>query len=569
MFVDSRRVEDKCCLHAEVCVIGGGMAGLAVALDLGRRGISTLVLESGGFHPDEQTRDLYRGESTGIPYFFADGCRSRFLGGSSNCWGGWCRPMQAQDFECRPWVPNSGWPISLEDLRKYYSRAHSFLKLGPENYDVEFWTSAIGRNDTRRFPLSGEYLTDAVSQFSPPLRAGRDYRRELAKSKVVTVCLYANVVDIEAETGGRTVSGLRVKTLTGRDFRASGKLYVLAAGGIENARLLLASNRVAPDGIGNINDLVGRYFMDHPRVTSGVVTFCDQWSRNKLYDHKFHYQNSKISAFGTKIAAQFCTTPKFQEENGLLNSQVWFASKFPGDNTPAADAIIRFKHRFERKERPGHSIAADLLRVAASPLDSLGFVAARFLQPTWLIKQVKMQAIVEPVPDPASRVTLGEDRDKLGMPRPRLDWKLGDQVKQTFDQTLALVANELERVGIATVALDPSIAGHAWPSTFEQEGTWHHMGTTRMHVSPRFGVVDRNCLVHGMNNLFISGSSVFPTAGANFPSITLVALALRLADTLYNEIRGENAGLLSAEDAAKPDNRSAIVAGAAVSRPCP
>jgi choline dehydrogenase-like flavoprotein len=536
MFVDSRQVEDNACLHAEVCIIGGGMAGLAIALELDRQGISTLVLESGGYEPDEKTRDLYRGDSIGIPYLYADGCRSRYLGGSSNCWGGWCRPMQTHDFETRSWVQNSGWPITYEDLRPYYTRTHTFLKLGPENYDTEYWTSAMGWDYTHRFPLSGEYLTDAISQFSAPLRAGRDYHQELSKSQFITVCLYANVVAIETNPEGVSVVGLQVKTLTGRQFRAMGKNYVLGAGGIENARLLLASNRVSSAGIGNAHDLVGRYFMDHPRVTSGKVIFNDTWKRNKLYDQKFHYQNEKFSAFGTKVAAQLFPTPKFQQENGLLNSQVWFASKLPGNNTSASEALIRFKHRLEKKEKQGYTIAGDLLKLALSPLDSLEFVASRLFQPNWLIKEIKMQAIVEPVPDPSSRVILTQEKDALGMPRVSVEWKLDEQVKRTFDQTFKLVANELERIGVATVILDPQIEGQPWPSSFEYEGTWHHMGTTRMHSSPKLGVVDSDCRVYGMNNLYIAGSSVFPTSGANFPTITLIALALRLADHLCNEI---------------------------------
>ncbi len=537
MFLDARHVADGTLLEADVCIIGAGMAGLTIALEFNRRGIHSLVLESGGFRPDDRTRDLYRGYSNGIPYLFADGCRSRFLGGSSNCWGGWCRPMQEHDFEVRPWVPNSGWPFSLSELRPFYPRAHGILHLGPERYDTAFWTDAIGRHDTRQFPLSGTHIADAASQFSPPVRMGRTYRRELRDSKTVTVCLHANVVDIDTEPDARTVTGIHVRTLSGRSMRAVAKTFVLATGGIENARLLLTSNRVARAGLGNAHDLVGRYFMDHPRVTSGTVVFNNAWQRHKLYDHKFHYQNDTVAAHGTRVAAQFHTTLAAQREEGLLNSQAWFASVFPGENTPAADALIRFKHRLQGKEKQGFSVTGDLLTLAGSPLNSLGFIAARLFQPSALIKRVTMQAIVEPTPDPTSRVTLSDQRDELGMPRVRVDWRLDEQVKRTFDRTFALLAAELERIGVATVVLDPPIEGRDWPASFEREGSWHHMGTTRMHDSPRHGVVDRNCLVHGMTNLYIAGSSVFPTAGANYPSITLVALALRLADRLVCELR--------------------------------
>lgn len=534
------------------------MAGLTLAHEFNRRGIQALVLESGGFRPDDRTRDLYRGNSSGIPYLFDDGCRSRFLGGSSNCWGGWCRPMQAHDFEVRPWVPNSGWPFSSAELGSFYPRAHGILQLGPDRYDTAFWSDAIGRYDTRRFPLSGADIADAISQFSAPIRMGRAYRRELRNSQTVTVCLYANVVDIDTDASACRVTGIQLRTLSGRSLRAVAKTFVLATGGIENARLLLAARSVARAGLGNAYDLVGRFFMDHPRVTNGTVVFNTDWQRHKLYDQKFHYQNRTVAAHGTCVAAQFYTTFETQQKEGLLNSQAWLASVFPGENTPAADALIRFKHRLQGKEKQGFSVIRDLLTLAGSPLNSAGFVAARLFHPVSLVRRVMMQAIVEPTPDPMSRITLSDQRDELGMPRVRIDWRLDEQVKRTFDRTFALLAAELERSGVAKVQLDPPIEGREWPVSFEHEGTWHHMGTTRMHDSPRHGVVDRNCLVHGMNNLYIAGSSVFPTAGANYPSITLVALALRLADRLVDELDERAARITSASAAGTVTAQAAL-----------
>lgn len=541
MFIDARKVENGSLHQAEVCIVGGGMAGLTIALELEKRRISTLVLESGGFEPDEQTRDLHRGISLGLPYRFGDGCRSRYLGGSSNCWGGWCRPLQAHDFDVRDWVPYSGWPISLADLAPFYSRAHRVLELGPENYDPAFWASAVGRKDTKRFPLSGNEICDAISQFSPPLRMGHAHRRMLKNSRFISVCLYANVVDILTDPQAGSVSALSVRTLTGRSFSATAGVFVLAAGGIETARLLLASNATVEAGLGNEHGLVGRFFMDHPRVTSGTVRFKEGWQRQKLYDHKFHYQNPKVAAHGVRIAAQFAPSPEAQRAHGLLNSQVWFASKFPGDigdKTPVSDALVRTKHRLERKEIVGHSVLGDFRTLATNPVDSIGFISARLFQPQILIRRVRMQAIVEPAPDPMSRVTLSDQLDRLGMRRVTVDWRLGEQVKRTFDRTFELLARELDRIGVATVELDPPIEGGEWPSTFEYEGSWHHMGTTRMHDSPRSGVVDRSCRVHSLKNLYVAGSAVFPTGGANFPSITIVALALRLADRIPAELGG-------------------------------
>lgn len=546
MFIDTRQLDEGSRIEAQVCIIGGGTAGIAMALELDKQGIDTCVLESGGFDADDETRDLYRGDSVGLPYHYADGCRSRFLGGSTNCWGGWCRPFDEHDFSRRDWVANSGWPFGKDELLPYYERANPLFKIGPNNYDTEFWTRAIGRRDVRKIPLPTGKFIDAISQFSPPARFGKLYRDDLERSRKVRVYLYANVVDIETDGHAGTVTRLRLRTLTGRSATATARIFVLAGGGIENARLLLSSNKAQAAGLGNGHDLVGRYFMDHPRVISGDVRFTDQWARNKLYDVKFSYQNHVVAAFGTCVTAQFIPTEKAQREEGLLNSQVWFVSTFPGEYSPAADALIRIKQMLEKKDQPGFSFTRDMLTLMANPLDSAGFVMARLFQPRALIKGVRMQAIVEPVPDPNSRVTLSDRCDALGMRRASVAWRLDDQVKRTFDRTFALFAEEMERAGVASTTLAPSIEANGWPDTLHNEGTWHHMGTTRMHDSPRQGVVDRDCRVHGMTNLYVAGSSVFPTYGANFPTLTLMALALRLADRLGAEMARPDVELAAA-----------------------
>jgi choline dehydrogenase-like flavoprotein len=540
MFIDTRRVEQGSVVETTVCIIGGGVAGITLALEMDKMGIETCVLESGGFDPDDDTRDLYRGEDVGLPYQFSDGCRSRFLGGSSNCWGGWCRPLDPWDFEKRDWIADSGWPFGLDELAPFYARTHQLLKLGPHNFDPAFWEAAINRRDVRRLPLSSGKVRDTISQFSPPVRFGKVYRSRLKRSPLVRVFLHANATDIETDWAARTVSRVRVATLCGRTMQVAAKMYVLATGGIENARLLLASNRVQSDGLGNGNDLVGRYFMDHPRLQSGRIRFTREWSRNKLYDIKYHYMNSSVAAHGTHIASQLALMPEVLQQERLLNARVWFSSIFPGEGSAGAQALFRCKQALLHKEQAGWKLSHDMATMLAHPVDTVGYGFTRLFQPRALIQGVKFQIIVEPEPNPESRVMLSPDqRDRLGMRRVRVDWRLGSQVQRTFDRTLAILADELRSSGVADVTLDPPIEGNGWPDSLEKEGTWHHMGTTRMHDSPKHGVVDRECRVHGMSNLYIAGSSVFPTAGANFPTITIAALTLRLADHLAQALRGQ------------------------------
>lgn len=538
MLIDTRQITDGKALIVTVCVIGGGVAGLTLARELERSGVDTCVLESGGLDPDDATRDLYRGAATGIDYQFADGCRARFLGGSSNCWGGWSRPLDAWDFEQRDWIPHSGWPFGLQEMTPFYARAHEVLKLGPTNFDPGFWEQSIGRRDVRRLPLDNTDIRDTISQFSPPVRFGKHYRQELRLARHVRVFLYANVTELVADPLGLRIKHVRVQTLSGKTMTVAARIFVLASGGIENARLLLASNRVMGQGIGNQHDLVGRYFMDHPRMVVGEIQFKPQWSRNKLYDIKYHYMNKAVYAHGQHIAAQLALTPQAMQREQVLNARVCFCSEFPGEGSEGAKALFRIKQSLLKKDQPGHTLTADMVAMARDPVNTLSYGFTRLFHPRFLIRNVGFQAIIEPLPDPDSRVTLSTtQRDALGVPRVEVCWRLDPMVRRTADKTLALISQTLHKKDIARVSALTAIEKSGWPPSFEPEGTWHHMGTTRMHDDERKGVVNRNCRVHGYSNFYIAGSSVFPTAGANFPTITITALAIRLATHVLAELK--------------------------------
>jgi choline dehydrogenase-like flavoprotein len=529
MLIDARRIADKAVVETEVCIIGGGAAGLTIAMELERAGVGAIVLESGGMVADAATGDLYRGRSAGLPYAFAGGCRSRYLGGSSNCWGGWCRPWDDWDFERRDWVADSGWPIGRAELDPYYERAHRILKLGPNRYEPEFWIPKDHPN-LRRIVLDPQRIVDMVSQFSPPVRFGIDYRETLRSARHAHVYLWSNLVDLHTDNPASTVREASARTLCGRTLRVRARQFVLATGGIENARILLSANSVQPGGLGNGHDLVGRYFMDHPRLNFGSIRFAPQWRSNMLYDIKFHYQNDAVAARGTRLSAQFGLSRQVQRDEELLNARIWFRSIFPGETSEAVRALFRMKRRMARMDESGHAFGDDLLKILRHPVQTGLFTAARVLHLTSLVRDVRFELIVEPQPDRDSRVTLGDERDPLGMPRVRVDWRLGSMVRRTFDRTVQILGQELVDRGIAEVTLDDLLGDAPWPSSLE--GTWHHMGTTRMHDSPRQGVVDRHCRVHDMTNLYVAGSSVFPTCGANYPTLTLVALAYRLSERL-------------------------------------
>ncbi len=551
MIIDGRGEFDSTVLETEVCIIGAGVAGIAIALELDRAGIACVLLESGGEVRDEATADLYRGDSDGLPYEFADGKRSRYLGGSSNCWGGFCRPWDQQAFLARNWVHGSGWPIGRETLEPWYAQAHRVLQVDSVDYRPEHWIALSGaeddhsgavrqRHDTRRssrrLPVDPDQLEDIVSHLSPPAKLGLIYRDALAASRHVSVLLWSNVVDIECSAWGTVVESVRVRTLSGNAFQVRARSFVLAAGGIENARLLLASNRQHANGLGNQNDLVGRYFQDHPRFKGGVVEFAHPYRHNPLYDLKFHCVADELVIGGAKLSGQLRLPWAVQKREHLLDVQTWFYSLHVGERDETIRALQNLHHRARRQMSPVRGLGTDLAAIARHPLGSAAYAVGHLSGSRRLVRSVTMEMIVEPEPDPDSRVTLSDQCDALGMRRSRVTWRLTENVKRTVDRTFELIARALHDAGVARVRLPDPMRESGWPENLE--GTYHHMGTTRMHDSPGAGVVDRDCRLHGVANFYVAGSSVFPTSSSNHPTITLTALALRLAHHLIDGARG-------------------------------
>jgi choline dehydrogenase-like flavoprotein len=544
MFTDARKLRSGAVIETDVCIVGGGVAGIAMALEFERAGIAVVLLESGGFARDEATSDLCRGSSIGIPYDFADGTRSRFLGGSSNCWGGFCRPWDEEAFARRDWVTASGWPIGRGDLEPYYTRAHSLLRVPTENYRPEYWvgtgaaTGAAGLESGRarpyRLPVDPEKVEEIISQFSTPLKLGEAYRQDLEFSRRISVHLWANVTEIQCNPWASEVESVRLRTLGGVEATVKARASVLAAGGIENARLLLESRRQQATGLGNGHDLVGRYFQDHPRIFNGKVEFADPYRHNPLYDIKFHCIADDLTIAGARISGQLRLPFAVQRRERLLDAEVWFRSLYAGEGEEVVRALYRLRQRARGKWSLRHGLAQDLMEVMMRPASTLLYSAAHAAGSRRMVRSVTMEMIVEPEPDPLSRVQLDDEVDALGMRRAKVDWRLTNNVVRTVDRTFELVAAELRNKGIANIALDSGISSRGWPG--DLEGTYHHMGTTRMHDSPRHGVVDRNCQVHGIANLHVAGSSVFPTSSSNHPTMTLAALALRLADRIIEQI---------------------------------
>lgn len=538
MFIDARTLPENTFIECDICIIGAGAAGITLARELIDQPLQVCLLESGGLEFDEVTQSLYAGENVGEPYYSLAEARARYLGGSTNFWGGWSRPLDDIDFQERPWMPYSGWAFNKAQLDPYYDRAQTACNLGAYKYDFADWEDALKQRQLLPVPTSGDSLVTQVWQTIPSthLRFGEAYREQIEQARNIDTYLHANVVEIVTNDTACSVTKLRVTNNAGKEFWIAAKVFVLASGGIENPRLLLNSRQVQNTGLGNQHDLVGRFFMEHPILNSGKVQFPHY---TNLYSRKDVPVDGALLSTGLGLSSQV------QEREQLLNFTIRFNSFLP----EGLEALKRLSFRLQQTKNPDalQTILKDHRKIpqtsvmedVATVVGNLDAVIAKAYTKFFSKKLNALKAanicstrlISEQAPNPDSRITLSSDRDKLGLNKVKLDWRLSEIDRYTMQRSQQIIASELN--GFAQNELtDNNIA---WQSL---RGSYHHMGTTRMSTNPRLGVVNEHCQVHGINNLYIAGSSVFPTSGLSNPTLTIIALSIRLGDRLKTRLGG-------------------------------
>ncbi len=484
----------------DICISGTGPAGITLALKLAARKHRVLLLEAGDLHFDPRSNDVYKGTNSGQDYFACNVSRQRFFGGTSNHWGGMCHALEARDFAQRSYVPHSGWPIEKADLDPYRQETIGIL-------DVKFLPApdylGVQHQDAHLQKLDFGYS-------DPPTRFKNKYLRAIEASENITALLNANVVDIVLTEDGGRIKALQVSDYEGNTLTARATCFSICHGGIENARTLLNANRQIATGIGNGADLVGRFFMEHPHFVVATAII--------------NHENAKISPYtrakpGSLPVAYYEPRRDFQDLRGILS----FGARFiPTSGFYSNPDKYSFKRRLRR-----FVCESDALLSLSEAVDSDGHVNCPY--------DMVFRTAAEQKPNPASRVSLGEEVDQFGLRRVDVSWQLSEQDKNTLRQSAlevgrVMAQKDLGRVKLPEWLLDTSLS---FPDTHHDEvAGFHHMGTTRMASSSKEGVVDENLRVFGVDNLYIGGSSVFPTSSHVNPTFTIVQLSLRLADHL-------------------------------------
>lgn len=551
MLIDPMTFPLDAVLEGDVCIVGSGAAGITLALELDGTPLSVIVVEAGGQTFDRSSEDALRGEIAPNsrhcpPHMY----RRRVIGGTTSIWGGRCVPLDPIDLAPRDYVPHSGWPMCWQDLARHYPRALAYCAAGSVAFGV---TEALGLKAPPTIAgfVDGDVDASRLERFSPPLDFGRFYAARLARSANVRLVHNAQVVRIATE--GSTTTHLTVASAPGLFFEVRARSFVIACGGLETPRLLMASDETRRGGIGNEGGALGRYYMCHIENTLGRLQLTPPDRKVTL-----HFERD---ADGIYVRRKFAISAAAQRRHGLLNTA--FRLHYPKIADPAHGSGIlsavylakdfvlpEYRRKLAAIEMAGrdqlvrdgafwfgHAVnvvrdsprlmwfGANWLRRRTFATRKLPFVVVRSRDGCY-----PLDINAEQVPNRESRITLSETRDALGMPRLWLDWRISEQDVQSLCGVMRLAREAFTRSGCAQLCFDDATIEDEARASMPVGG--HHLGTARMSDSSRDGVVDRNCAVHGIPNLYVAGGAVMPTSGHANPTLTIVALAIRLAEHL-------------------------------------
>lgn len=551
VFEDAHQIPRGACLSADFCIVGGGPVAIALALRLARTGKEILILPGGGWKELEQDRDRYRGqvEPTGSHEPLEEN-RRRVWGGTGTVWGGRCVPFDSIDYEKRPWIPHSGWPISQAEAEKHLQEALEFCEAGPGSFDANLTFPGAPQEILKGFD-NHEWSTRHLERWSPPTHFARRHHESLRNSSKIRILIHGQATHLQLRRDGCKIEHVRAAARPGQEFCIQAKAFVLACGGLENPRLLLAARDVQQNGVGNHRDQVGRYYQSH------LFGVCGRAALNKTEAFVYDFERD---ARGVYCRRRFWLTSKAQRRHKSGNVVGFFFRELEGtalhrdavtSSVVIAKSLLRaspagwqglqrlyreqgefFSQHFQTVWRQAPAAAPLLLRLVVDRW--FGRRRLPFLLPPQHNGSFPLFYQAEHAPNPESRVVLSaEDRDDLGIPRLVVKIRFSPVDFHTVEIFHREFQKRLRESRIGEFYQDP----HELAVQFKKmkngfNSNAHHIGTTRMSTDPGQGVVDKNARVHGVDNLFLAGSSVFSTSGHANPTLLAVALALRLADFL-------------------------------------
>jgi choline dehydrogenase-like flavoprotein len=550
MLVDTTKQMPNNLLPFDVCIVGSGPAGMTLARTISDGGLRVCLLESGGRKPAAETDNLNAGAVDSAHGYCEQTLREgrrRQLGGTANLWNHEVRgesarhiryvPLDEIDFERRDWVPESGWPFGRREMQPFYERA--LEACGVRNLDHR---GGVGESRSKgSHPWQTESIESVVSLFGTSKIFLRDYGHELRLDKRVTVILGAALLELQMDPLSRVITSLQAGTLDGRKFQIRARAFVIAAGGLENARILLLQEALQAGGLGNQNDMVGRCFMDHPAITLGVLVP----SSKAIFDQAIFYDQHDVA--GQSIMYQLHIRPEVMRREKMLNLCGVLVPHFKNlrANSPAVlhQLLVRTPRFLWRHLSPAPH--CDPQNGSEAPQSLRQRLLAQYYsqgQCGWSrhgrldrrFGEFGVHSLVEQSPDPSNRIKLQDQTDAFGQRKTEVLWRWNELDLRSIRQAQQIFREEFASAGIGAFSPVEEAVG-SQPRRFTSPH--HFLGTTRMHEDPRHGVVDSDCRVHDVPNLFLAGSSVFPTGGFANPTLTIVALALRLAAHLQSELQ--------------------------------
>ncbi|MEM9776325.1 MAG: GMC oxidoreductase [Chloroflexota bacterium] len=525
-FQNANQIASSSLLKTDVCIIGSGAASLAIAQELNNTSLNVIIVEAGGLKYEEKLQTDYKYE---FPNWFRGqwiSTRSRAVGGTTIAWYGRCAQLQPLDFQHRDWVRNSGWPIDISQVDQYKQRALKFLRVPePAGIDPNFWDGNLTRKSFRSSMLEPRNFV-----WSNPTDMGDIHSHWLKESKNISLYYYAFAQEVVPSSGDNHIETVKVRNLSGASFQIQASTVILAGGTVENSRLLLLSQANSENGVGNAHDNVGRYYMDHPRTEGKSTVHINKnnlnWKAIYRYLDETETPNGVLQFFLTMSEA-------FQRENRLLNHctmvrPVYFEKR--NNSYLAAKRIF-----YAAKDRNLSELqTVDALKAAYGfrKLVSTGIKQAMGTPLT--ISHMELIDQLEQEPNPNSRVLLSRRRDRFNQPMARIEWQIDESTTHSLRVFHQLIDEHLRKNNLghleSPLLKDPNFVP-------DYTDACHPSGTTRMSADPKDGVVDENCAVHGYDNLYVMGGSVFPASGHANPTVTIVALAIRLAERVKEKNR--------------------------------